>query len=51
VVPELADTSIREVFVYSWRLIYRGEPKVVTVLTAVHQKQHFQPETNRFDRS
>jgi len=50
VVPEHADGSIREVFVYSWRLIYRVEPKVVTVLTVVHQKQHFQPEANHFDR-
>jgi toxin ParE1/3/4 len=50
VVPELADTSIREVFVYSWRLVYRVQPNEVTVLTVVHQKQHFQPEANRFDR-
>jgi toxin ParE1/3/4 len=50
VVPELTDASIREVFVYSWRVIYRVEPNVVTVLTVVHQKQHFQPGANRFDR-
>lgn len=50
VVPELADASIREVFVYSWRLIYQVQPNVVKVLTVVHQKQYFQPEANRFDR-
>jgi toxin ParE1/3/4 len=50
VVPELADSSIREVFVYSWRLIFRVQPNVITVLTVVHQKQHFQPEANRFGR-
>jgi toxin ParE1/3/4 len=50
VVPELADALIREVFIYSWRLIYRVESNFVTVLTVVHQKQHFQPEANRFDR-
>jgi toxin ParE1/3/4 len=50
VVPEYHDASIREVLVYSWRLIYRMELNVVAVLTVVHQKQHFQPEANRFDR-
>jgi toxin ParE1/3/4 len=41
VVPELADDDTREVFVYSWRLIYRIAPGLVTVLTIVHQKQDF----------
>jgi toxin ParE1/3/4 len=51
VVPELADATTREVFVYSWRLIYRIAPGVVTVLTVVHQKQNFQSDASRSGRS
>jgi toxin ParE1/3/4 len=50
VVPELADNDTREVFVYSWRLIYRIAPGVVTVLTVVHQKQDFQSDASRIGR-
>jgi len=51
VVPELSDASVREVFVYSWRVIYRAQSGVVTVLTIAHQKQQIQPEAKRFERS
>jgi toxin ParE1/3/4 len=47
VVPELGDESISEIFVYSWRLIYRVDPGVVTLATILHQRQHFQPSTVR----
>ncbi len=40
--------TIRELFVYSWRVIYRVQPGVVTILTIVHQTQDFQAETGRF---
>jgi toxin ParE1/3/4 len=50
VVPELADPTVREVFVHSWRMMYRVQPDVMTVLTVVHQKRHFQPNEDRFGR-
>jgi len=50
IVPELADDATREVFVYSWRLIYRVGAGVVTVLSVVHQKQDFQSDADRFGR-
>jgi plasmid stabilization system protein ParE len=51
VVPETAEESIREVFVYSWRVIYRVQPSTVTILTVVHQKQLLDPGTERFRRT
>ena len=43
-VPELGDESIREVLVYSWRLIYHVGENVVTVTTVLNQRQHFHPD-------
>jgi toxin ParE1/3/4 len=50
IVPELGDDATREVFVYGWRLIYRVDSGVVSVLTVVHQKQDFQPVASRVER-
>lgn len=51
IVPETADESIRERFVRSWRLMYRVQPDVVTILAVVHQRQHVLPDAERFRRS
>jgi len=51
VVPETGDEAIREIFVYSWRLIYRIQPGIVRILAVVHQKQNLRPEGSRFRRS
>jgi len=37
-VPEVDELSIREVFVYSYRLIYEVEGKDVNVLAVIHGK-------------
>jgi toxin ParE1/3/4 len=50
VVPELADDATREVFVYSWRLIFRIAPGVMTVLAVIHQKQDFRSDASRIGR-
>jgi toxin ParE1/3/4 len=39
VVPELGDETIREWFVYSYRVIYRVENEIVTVAAIVHGRR------------
>jgi toxin ParE1/3/4 len=41
-VPEFMDEKIREIFVYSYRLIYRIEHDCVSVLGLVHGRRDFQ---------
>lgn len=41
VVPELADPTIREVFVFRYRLMYRIETERVTILAFVHGARDF----------
>jgi toxin ParE1/3/4 len=45
IVPEIGDDSIRELLVYSWRLIYNVGDHVVTITTILHQRQHFHPQS------
>ena len=42
VVPERADRAVREVFVYRYRLMYRVEPEVITVLAFLHGARDFE---------
>ena len=37
--PELADSNIRELFAYSYRIIYQIDNQTVTVATIVHGKR------------
>ena len=39
VVPEFNEESIREVFAYSYRVIYRIEGETVTIAAVVHGKR------------
>jgi toxin ParE1/3/4 len=39
VVPEFGDEQIREVFAYSYRIIYRVEGETVTIAAVVHGKR------------
>jgi toxin ParE1/3/4 len=39
IVPELEDETIRERFVYSYRLIYRLESNRITILAIIHGKR------------
>lgn len=41
VVPEVGDPTIRELFVYSYRLIYEIRPTEVTVLGFIHGARDF----------
>lgn len=39
IVPELNDTSIREIFVYSYRVMYQISSEKIEVLTVVHGRR------------
>jgi plasmid stabilization system protein ParE len=44
VVPELADEAVREVFVKSYRLIYKLRESGVVVLAFLHGSRRFPPD-------
>lgn len=44
VVPGAEERAIREVFAYSYRVIYRIQVEVVTILAVVHTRRHLDPE-------
>jgi len=46
-VPETADPSIREIFVYSYRLIYRVGEKEITVAAVIHGRRLLDAEKGR----
>lgn len=39
IVPELGDSSIREIFVYSYRLIYKIDSNTVLFVAVIHGKR------------
>jgi len=41
VVPEFKDETIREIFVHSYRLIYKVEENRVSVLALIHGRRNF----------
>lgn len=41
VVPEIEDSNIREIFVYSYRLIYEIGPEGIEVLGVIHGRRDF----------
>lgn len=41
VVPEIADPKIRELLIYSYRLIYEVFPDRVEILALIHSKRNF----------
>ncbi len=43
VVPEIGEANIREVIVYSYRLIYEISPDKIEILALIHCKQDFPP--------
>ena len=45
IVPEIGEVNIREVIVYSYRLIYQISSDKIEVLALIHCKQDFSPET------
>ncbi len=41
IVPEIGDPNIRELLIYSYRLIYEVFPNKVEVLALIHSKRNF----------
>lgn len=41
IVPEIEDPNIRELLIYSYRLIYEVFPNKVEILALVHSKRNF----------
>lgn len=41
IVPETDDPNVREIFIYSYRLIYEVLPNSVQVLALIHGKREF----------
>lgn len=40
-VPEIGDSNVRELFVYSYRLIYEISPEHIEILAIIHGKRDF----------
>jgi plasmid stabilization system protein ParE len=47
IVPEYNDPSIREIFVYSYRLMYRVEAEIVTIIAFLHGARDFERWTRQ----
>lgn len=48
IVPEIGDDKIREIFVYSYRVMYRIEENQVLVVAVIHGKRLLEPDPHRF---
>jgi plasmid stabilization system protein ParE len=48
-VPELAQATIRERFVYSYRLIYRIQNDTITIAAVIHGRRLLRPLRERLE--
>ncbi len=44
ILPELNEEDVRELFLYSYRIIYEIKDEVIFVLAVVHQRRHLKDE-------
>jgi len=49
IVPEIGDEHIRERFIYSYRLVYRIEPKRILIVAVIHGKRLLANVSERFE--
>ena len=49
IVPEIANRSIRERFVYSYRIIYRIEEQQILIAAVIHGSRLLQPFIQRLE--
>ena len=47
IVPEIDDPKIRELFIYSYRLIYEISDKSIEILAIIHGMQNFKGDFNK----
>ena len=50
IVPEIGDPNIRELFIYSYRLIYEVLPSGVQVLALIHSKRNFTGNLKTYEK-
>ncbi len=43
-VPEIANPTIRELHIYSYRIMYEVQHDQIYILTVIHKRQNFAPE-------
>ena len=48
VVPEVGDDNIRELFVYSYRVIYQVQESEILIVAVIHGKRLFESISERF---
>ena len=48
IVPEIGNDNIRELFVYSYRLIYRIEENQILIVAVIHGKRLLKSDADRF---
>ncbi len=48
VVPEIGDNNIRELFVYSYRVIYQIQEPEILIVAVMHGKRQFESISERF---
>jgi toxin ParE1/3/4 len=51
IVPQFRDENIREIFVHSYRLIYRIEEEQISILALIHGRRDFQTAWDEKERS
>ena len=49
IVPEIGQETIRERFVYSYRLVYRIQGRVITIVAIIHGKRLLENVADRFE--
>lgn len=51
IVPEIGNENIRERFIYSYRLIYRIESRIILVVAVIHGKRLLENTAERFEEN
>lgn len=41
IVPEIGDTKIREIFIYSYRIIYEANKNDIVIVALLHSRRNF----------
>ena len=49
IVPEIGEKEIRERFVYSYRLVYRIQNSMITIVAIIHGKRLLENVSERFE--
>ena len=50
IVPEIGNSTIRERFAYSYRIVYRIEPERILLAAVIHGSRLLQPFTQRIEK-